>query len=198
MIGQIENAIMAEIAKYSNAENMPLGYKFRTIETYPDDWASFVRDELKNKNPPLALVTFGGWQPIASNDYQSQVKAGFGIILGARNFRNQKAARHGVLGDVGSLQLVWDVAKILQGNDLGLSITGFEIGSCQYADLDETTAKTGFSLLALQISTEFTIDKKTDDFALLNDFETAFTTWDAPPNLAHQIINLPIIGEALE
>ncbi len=193
MIGEIENAIIAFV-KAPETQTF-LGYIIPTVDTYPEDWESYVANDLINITPPAVFVTFGGFSPIDTGSSFSKVRATFGLILIARNYRNQKAARHGFgTGEVGSFQMAWDMAKILSSKDLGLPITGFEIGNCQYVVTTPEIEKSGISILALQLYTEITIEAAHFE-GTLNDFETAQLGWDAPPPNQPNIINQTITLE---
>lgn len=179
MIGTIENAIIEELSRTRTAQL--LGYKFNSVETYPENWAEYVAKDLIAIDPPCVWVTFGGFSPVGNYNYTSPVRATFGIIVAARNYRGQKEARHGGVGEVGSFQMVMDIGNILNGRDLGLEITGFEIGNCQYVETTSEIEKAGLSLLALQLYTEFSFQTLGIDDDGLSDFDTLELTWDLPP-----------------
>ena len=178
MIGAIENRILARLREASEAGL--LGYRYRTLETYPEDWDAY----LKEKGPivaPAAWVTFAGWgQPEQSNPLRATGQ--FGLVVMAENARNETATRHGgpVAGEPGSYQLIEDAVALLAGQDLGLEIGGIEIGSLRFVRKLEALNERKVSMLALELRTRFvpTTPLLPDDG--IGDFTTFHANWDVP------------------
>ncbi|CAL4866730.1 hypothetical protein MMA231_00974 [Asticcacaulis sp. MM231] len=182
MIGAIENGIL-DLLKNAGGVAL-LGYDYQTLESFPDDWETYLgANSTKIIKSPGAWVTFGGWRKLEQTNSRLQVEGTFGLVVAAKNLRNQREQRHGgTAGEVGSFQLVEDAAKLLLGQTLGLDIEGFDIGACQYAQLGELLRKKGLNMLALQLTTKWWVDRTyfnpADD---IGDFETFAGDWDLPP-----------------
>ena len=181
MIGAIENGIL-DLLRAAGGEAL-LGYSYQTLESFPDNWETYLTASTKIIKSPAAWVTYGGWRKLEQTSTRVQIEGTFGLVVAAKNLRNQREQRHGgPAGEVGSFQLVEDAAKLLLGNTLGLAIEGFEIGACQYAQLGDLLRKKGLNMLALQLTTKWWLDRSyfnpADD---LGDFETFAGQWDIPP-----------------
>lgn len=185
MIAAIENAIIARLQAASDAPDL-LGYKFKTLGSFPQNWREYKAKYLGQTTAPAAWITFGGANIEAKGDNYSTIKARFGLVLCARNFRNEKSTRHGSAGEIGSYQLLEDATGILAGQTFGLNILPIQPRS--WSLVDEDTAN--YSFLVLELATEFTIENNywMDD-ADLNDFSTFAVDWGAPP--ISEIITLP-------
>lgn len=185
MIGAIENGILDLLTAAGAAGGAALlGYSYQTLESFPDDWETYLTASTKIVKSPAAWVTFGGWRKLEQTSARVQVEGTFGLVVAAKNLRNQREQRHGgPAGEVGSFQLVEDAAKLLLGNTLGLDIEGFDIGTCQYAQLGELLRKKGLNMLALQLTTKWWIERSYFDPTAdaLDDFETFAGQWDIPP-----------------
>ncbi len=191
MIGEVENVIIARIADCQNA----LGYNFRTLEPWPDNWQEYFDKRVSGLNFPAAWVTFTGL--VENNDaidarYQTEYVARFGIVVAAKNSRNQVAARHGVNhtlkpDEIGVYQLSKDLIAILNAwrplENSGL----LAFKSLQPGDVNSPRAiNIQFQVLAFECALLF--DNSAENTNALNDFAALDLPWEAP--IAEQIINL--------
>lgn len=179
MIGAIENAILARLKAASDAG--VLGYQFRTLKTYGTDFDDRVEAEEVKDQWPAAWIVFSSWPaPTELAPGTWEVSPTFTLVLGARNFRNEQATRHGAAdGAVGSYQLIQDAVVLLQGRKLGLDMMPLAPGACRSlfnADL----ARQGVSLFAVDFSTSFITEPQADADEL-DDFTDFHANWDVPP-----------------
>lgn len=187
MISEIENKILELLAIFAE-KPLPegLGYKFKTFESYPDNWEAYFNSTTKVIEFPAAWVTFGGATTIAATSFSTTFDARFGLMLAAKNLRNQGDARGGDLtGKVGVYQMVEDAIALLNGNDLHLDISALEVLSVQFVKM-EALRKRGVVAMAIQLKTEITIEVKNQDPNALGDFNTMFNSW-APQQSEHLI-----------
>lgn len=182
MIAAIENAILARLRAASDAD--VLGYKYRTLETYPAEWDVYLKD----KGPiaaPAAWVTFAGWRRLPdSADQRPRVRLSFGLVVMAENARNETAQRHGgpIVSEPGSYQLAEDAAALLGGHSLGLDIGGLAIGSLNIVGRLPAIKERPVSMLALELTSDVSASDGSFGEAALGDFETFHANWDIPPH----------------
>jgi phage gp37-like protein len=180
MIAAIENAILARLKAAADAG--VLGYAWKTLETYPEEWDQYLKDK-SILRPPAAWVTFAGWRRIESDLFRPRLRLQFGVVVMAENQRNETATRHGgpVSAEPGSYQLAEDVCGLLAGQDLGLDMNALAIGDLHFVSRLAALKERKVSMLALELSTEVAaelVEFPTDD---LGDFETFHVNWDVPP-----------------
>jgi len=193
MIAAIENGIIARLRAASDAG--VLGYAYRHLGSYPTDWDMYLKEA--QINCPAAWVTFGGWSSVDKSRSGTRVRGSFGLVVAAMNHRNEVATRHGQATatgtEVGSYQMVLDACGLLLDHDLGLSITGLELGSCQFVRPSAAIIERKWSMLAVQFTTQFQIAPTATGDDDLNDFRTFDVRWESPDSqaLAHDIITLP-------
>lgn len=179
-IAEIENAMLARLRAAGEAD--VLGYRFRTLETYPADFDLFLEEKIKGDRPwPAAWVVFGGWRaPV--DDGSLQAPAVFMVIVAAANLRNETARRHGAgAAEAGSYQLMMDVARLLHGQHLGLDIGRLQLGPCRSVRPTPVVTRHQLSLYALEFSTLLPITVAAFPSAGLDDFATFHADWDVPP-----------------
>lgn len=180
MIGAIENAMLARIQQASDADL--LGYRLRTVKSYAADLDERLEAEQLRNQFPAVWVVFTGWaQPVERGPRLWSTQAGWTLVVGARNLRNDRATRHGAAGEPGSYQLLVDVQALLVGQRLGLPIDPIAPGparSLYNGDL----AQQQISLYALDLTTRFDIEAALDGADPLGEFETFNANWDIPPH----------------
>lgn len=186
MIGAIENAMLARLKAAADAG--ALGYAWRMLDTYPEDW-----DELfKNKgaiNTPAAWATFGGISSLRMEDSGGwRAIATFGLVVAAQNLRNETATRHGhrnqagELVEPGSYQLMVDAIGLLGDNDFGLDIEPLEVVQAVQVATGTIANLRNISMWATEFRTAFHIPELTFDAdGNLADFEIFHANWDVPP-----------------
>ena len=60
-IAEVENAMLGRLRAASDAD--VLGYKYRTLESYPEEFDEYLKTEIKGGAQfPAAWVVFGGWR----------------------------------------------------------------------------------------------------------------------------------------
>ena len=182
MIAAIENAIIARLRAASDAD--VLGYRFRTLETYPDNWDEYLKEKGEIR-APAAWVTNAGWRRVPSDDGRARIDLTFGVVVMAENARNETATRHGgpIAAEPGSYQLIEDVAALLGGHDLGLDIGGLRIGSLQFVARLAALKERKVSMLALELATEVAAPESIQfGPGTIDDFTDFHANWDIPPH----------------
>lgn len=181
-IAEVENAIIARLQAASDAD--VLGYRFRTLETYPENFDLYLKQKIKGARPyPAAWVVFGGWRNPVDLGAEVQIEAAFGVVVAAKSLRNETAQRHGagVAGEPGSYQLVQDVIGLLQGHALGLEISGLQLVQTQSVRPTQTILENQLSVFASEFRTRMTLPASTFGSRALTDFSTFNANWDLPP-----------------
>ena len=204
MISEIENAIINRILAAQDAPgNAGLGYKLKKLATYGGEFGDGIDRVVLDF--PAVLIAFNGAQLQQQARSSFTVKGTFGVICCANSLRNEKAARHGVAGAVGSYQLIMDMVALLAGQKLGLNITPLVASGIRPLINDKAGTKLA-SVYAIDFETLFSIEPG-PDASSLDDFATFAPAWDIPPHGnvvpplpaaeadARDLINLPIQGE---
>ncbi|VWX62590.1 phage protein Gp37 [Sphingorhabdus sp. 109] len=184
MIAQFELAVLAKLAwagaPIGGGESL-LGYKYQTLESYPDDWGAYFEDEKVAARPPAAWVTFDGF---TGGEEQAsgaiRYSARFWLVVAAKNLRNETATRHGGSGEPGSYQLATDAVALLAGQTLGLDIDRIAIPQIREVSRTDALRKRKLSLYAVQLVTAMTVDPLSVDDGDLAPFETFHANWDIP------------------
>ncbi len=179
MIGQIEQAIIDRLAKVS--ESGALGYRWRQVESMPIDADDRVADSIVEY--PSCWVAYSGWKPLrAVGRWSVEVEATWHVIVGAENLRNERSTRMGASDrEVGSYQMVWDVCRLLGGEDFGLQIGGLAVKECFPLYAGALKDKRKISLFATAFTTRFTIDPSDDRTTEgMGDFKVFHANWDLP------------------
>ncbi len=102
--------------------------------------------------------------------------------MAAQNLRNESATRlGGTEAEVGSYQMILDAVGLLYSHDLGLPITGFELGVCTPLYTRERDKGRKLSLFAVELFTDFQLAPS--DYAEFEvaDFATFHVDWELPP-----------------
>lgn len=181
MIAAIENGIIALLKAASDADR--LGYRYRSFDTYPEDWDEYLKD--KNALPaPAVWAVFAGGRRIEGPNVQPTLRLTFGVLFMAENMRNETATRHGGVGpgEPGSYQLAEDGAQLLVGHDLGLAIGPFELVSIRLAGRFPALKERKVSMTALELTTDTAIVASDFDQDGLPPFELFHANWDIPPH----------------
>jgi phage gp37-like protein len=179
MIAAIENAVLARLAAFSDAGT--LGYTYRDLETYPEDWDKWLTDKQGLVRSPAAWIGFRGWDtPPSDNDAPFRTGQ-FWLVLCAENARNETARRHGDPADPaipGVYQLVEDAAALLDGHHLDLAIGGIRVGGCRPVRLPAAMSQKKVAMMAIELSVDFQLFAPTADQP--GDFATFHVNWDIP------------------
>lgn len=182
MIAAIENAMLARLKAASDADL--LGYRFRSLDTYPEDWDEYLKDK-DVVSAPAAWAVFAGARRIEGPNVLPIMQMTFGLVVMAENMRNETATRHGgpVPAEPGSYQLAIDAILLLAGHDLGLAIGALELRSLRIVSRFPALKERKVSMLALELTTDVAIaaigpGEGADD---LPPFELFHANWDIRP-----------------
>lgn len=184
MIAQTELAILDALR--AAGESGVLGYKWQTLETYPEEWDLYLKDK-RDWRSPAAWVVFAGADSsfVTSMGTVRLEGARFGLVVAAENKRNETATRHGGPGDAaaaepGSYQLILDAIAILAGSTLGIDIDALEPGAIRSVRPFAALKERNVSMFATMFVTAFEFTMLPSGEAL-DAFETLHLDWDVPP-----------------
>lgn len=186
MIGATENAMLARLKAAADAD--VLGYAWRLLETYPDDWDAWFKERKGALNTPAAWVTFAGFtgmDRLDSGGYRA--RATFGVTVAARNLRNETAARHGhevadgQPPEPGSYQLAMDAIALLGGSDLGLDIDPLEPTRMAPVPVATLFGVRNLSMYAILFETVLPIAQLLPEADTSAPFELFHANWDVRP-----------------
>ena len=181
MIGAIENAMLARLRACEGPGK--LGYSFRTLETFPEDWAGYLAAKPEIRCP-AAWATFAGAQDLREEDNgMISAQGTFFLIVAAQSSRNETSSRHGGReGEPGSYQLALDALVLLNDQDFDLAIDGLSPGrSLQQVQLPEAQRKRGISAIAIEFETRFWVSPLAFDHDAPTPFTALHANWDLPP-----------------
>ncbi|MDM7928664.1 phage protein Gp37 [Blastomonas fulva] len=178
MIAAIENAVL-DLLRAASDDNR-LGYRFATLETYPDEWDAYLKIKRQLRCPGAWCVFLGIVSMEFSDDGVTYGLARFATVLAAENLRNEEATRHGGGGQPGSYQLGLDAIGLLAGNDLDLDIGHIVPRRLALVGRTEETRKQHLSIIAFEWESRVPIAELIADGELA-DFETFHANWDVPP-----------------
>ncbi len=185
MIVQIVRAILDRLDAAGKADL--LGYAFRTMDVYPRDCeAALVADP--NRYPGV-WCQFARFNTTGQPRSGAQVTGVFEMVVAAQHAGNQTKAREGNgKAEPGSVQLMEDVIGLLQGDRLGLEISGgLRVIGGEMASLPDETVKKGVSACVLQFTADFAFARgepyfnETGEF--IGDLRTIHTEWGRPAEL---------------
>ncbi|HEX7821044.1 MAG TPA: phage protein Gp37 [Sphingobium sp.] len=183
MIAAIENAMLARLKAASDAD--VLGYNFRDLDSYPEDWDRYLKEKLEWRAPAAWVVFAGAESPPSSDLAELRFPASFFLVVAAENSRNETARRHGgqTVAEPGSYQLVLDAVSLLADSDLGLpEITPLVTGAIRTVARPAALSARNCSLLAVAFTTSFTLPLVTDlDGEAPVPFTDFHVNWDVPP-----------------
>lgn len=195
MIAAIENAMLETLR--SAAQANLLGYRWRTLETYPENWDDYLSDKI-DFHAPAAWAVFAGASELSftSSGRVRIATASFGLVVAAENLRNETATRHGgpVASEPGSYQLVLDAVRLLAGSSLGLDIDALRPMRIASVRPSALLIERKVSLLAIELRTGFEMD--CIEPAALADLDTIHIDWDVPA-FGRVDANLPAPGVQL-
>lgn len=185
MMASIENAMLAQLKAASDAG--VLGYRYKTLESYPVDWDEYISEKGAGLPAPAAWATFAGWRPVEREDMgSSRVILTFGLVVMAQNLRGETATRHGgpdQAREPGSYRMAFDAAALLQGRDFNLPIDSLKIGQLRFVPRLPAWKERKVSMLALELISGCAIEaiQLPAEGGELGDFETFHANWDIPP-----------------
>lgn len=177
MIGAIEQAIVDRIAA-ANGSAGALGYEIRKIASYGNE----LDDNIKSlvKQFPAALVTFAGeGKPRQRGGRVWIHEPVFAVVIGAKNRRNEEAARRGADGKPGSYQIAEDIRGLLAGQNLGLAIDTLTPGRIRPV-LNRAMQGASASIYAVELHTAYESEQAAPT-TNIGSFETFHVDYDLPP-----------------
>lgn len=187
MIAAIEAAMVARIQAASDDD--VLGYKLRTVGSYGGE----LDEELSKiaLQFPAAWVVFAGERISEKGGGRHRAEANFVVIVAAKNYRNEKATRHGAAGEVGSYQLITDVKALFIERNLGLEIDAFKpvaVRSLFSGKLRTSSA----SIFAVEFRTAYVMEAVPDagEAESIGSFKHFHADWDIPPHAEHESVPL--------
>lgn len=178
MIALIENAILARLKAAS--DQGVLGYKYAALDSLPVD----IDEELQKliKGYPSAWTVFGGWRPVHAATNGAVVRGTWHVVVAAQNLRNERSTRVGGSdSEVGSYQMIEDVAGLLMDRDLGLPIGGLQVGACTPLYARQADKDRRISLFGLELFSDFILEPVAAPPAADDDFATFHVNWDVRP-----------------
>lgn len=187
MIGEIENRMLGLLR--AAGEGGLLGYRYKALETYPEDWDEYLKDK-DVLGAPAAWVVFAGMRAVEGPVLAPTVEMTFGLVFMAENLRNETATRHGgqtpagaaIAGEPGSYQLAIDGFLLLAGHDLGLDIAPLEFKSLRIVSRFPALAERKVSMLAMEFTTRAQLPAIDPGPDTLPPFEVFHANWDVPPH----------------
>lgn len=179
MIAAIENAMLSVLRDAADGDL--LGYRWLTLETYPENWDDYFREKADFR-APAAWAVFAGASELRFTA-QGRVRvstASFGLVVAAENQRNETATRHGGpnAAEPGSYQLVLDALALLAGSSLGLDIDALRPVRIASVRPSALLLERRVSLYAIEFRTGFEFD--TLNLAEIVDLESIHLDWDVP------------------
>lgn len=179
MIAAIENAILAQL-QAAGENGGPLGYAYRTLATYPDEFAQYLRDNSNLRTPAAWAVFLGLPSGIdAGTDAGWAGVARFALVVAAQDLRNDQDTRHGSGSQPGSYQLMIDAIRLLSQNDLGLDVEkALSVRSARLVTRTEEMKRQRLSLIAIELECTVPFGSFDEDHG---PFDTLHVDWDVPP-----------------
>lgn len=186
MIAAIENAVIGALRAMSDSG--ALGYRYRLLDTYPDDFDQYFTDKKGLIRAPAAWCVF-----LALDDCQDlgdgqgpQGVGRFALVVAGQNLRNEEASRHGGpdgAAEPGSYQLAVDAARILSDNWLEgfpavALIRPISVAGIRLVQRTPMMAENKLSLMALELRCTFPIGQFGEEAI---DLQQLHVDWDVPP-----------------
>lgn len=184
MIAAIENAMLA--ALQAQAGSGTLGYVWRELESYPDDFDEYLKLKGQLRTPAAWAVFLSLDQCRDEGDAAEGVigTARFALVVAAKNLRNETATRHGGIdqaSEPGSYQLAEDAMRILSRSDLGLKLLRpLTIGGARLVARTPEIRTQGLSLMAIELSCDVALGALPTPEGALADFAQLHVDWDVP------------------
>lgn len=173
MIGAIEQAIAERLRGASDAGS--LGYALRTVASYGGELADVA---VAVRSFPAVWVAFAGERRAeALGQGQFRHEGVFTLFVAVQSRRGDRAARLGVDGEPGSLQVLEDVRAILLDDDLGLDIE--PLAPVQVRSIAQTAEA---SVYACDLATRWVSFAAAGHDGDIADFLHFHADWDVPPH----------------
>lgn len=147
----VEDAFIKRVQEASDSGK--LGYRLAEVTSYGgqfDDDAFWTNV----RRLPAVWITCGGHNHKALSPRKTQCTLQIAVMVGARNVRGERQARHGAVGDVGTYQMLQDVIDLVSGARLGLAITPLRPGRTRTL-YNTRMGNEARSVLAVEFAAEF-------------------------------------------
>ena len=182
MIATIENAVLARLKA---AGGGALGYHYKSLETYPENWDEMFKAKAVADYPAAWVVFAGLSQGRIESDALAAFDASFGLIVAARNLRNETATRHGggKAGEPGSYQLMEDAIALLNGWAPVEGAGAIEITATRFTRPVEAQESLSLSAIGIFFNVPLgivAVDLPED--GSLGDFKWLHANWDFAPS----------------
>ncbi|MFN3748197.1 MAG: phage protein Gp37 [Sphingorhabdus sp.] len=182
MIAAFENGVLALLR--SASDNDLLGYRFASLETYPEDWDAWLKEKPSVFKGPAAWIGFRGWDRPRDESGQVRVPCGFWLVLMAESARSEEARRHGdpasPSANPGSYRLLADAIALVSKKTLGLEISPIKVGACRPVRKPEAMKDKPVSMYAVELLTDIVLPDPLDLDGDVADFIRAHIDWDIP------------------
>lgn len=183
MIAETELAITAALKAASDAGQ--LAYPWRTLESYPEDFDSYLKERKVPLRVPAAWAVFLGLAQGVDNqddDAGWTARGRFALVVAAQNLRGETETRHGgpdLAIEPGSYQLAEDAVRVLSQSDLGFLARPIDITGMRLVARSAEIRKQGLSLMALELECTMALARRPDE-GNPGDFEQLHVDWDVP------------------
>lgn len=171
MIGRIEQAIVDALRGVS--ETGKLGYTLRTVASYGGELSEA---SVAVRAFPSVWVAYAGETEVTPVGPGWLHDGMFTVFVATQSRRGDRAARLGVDGEPGSLQILEDVRACLGGSKLGLDIS--PLTPTRVRSLMQTADA---SVYALDMATRYLSTPAAAVDVPIGDFLRLHMDWDIPP-----------------
>ncbi len=182
MIGAVENALVQVLE--SAGDQDVLGYRYRTLDSYPDDFDAYLKEKGQLRTPAAWAVFLGLDQGSDNKDGSGWNGRGrFALVVAAQNLRNETATRQGGpdrASEPGSYQLAIDATRLLSRNALEPLdlVSPVEVNGMRLVARTKEMRDQLLSLMAIDLSCELAFGNFTD--GEMGDFAQMHVDWDVP------------------
>lgn len=179
MIGAVENAIVGQLRAAGEAG--VLGYEYRTLETFPDEFDAYLSENGKLRVPAAWAVFLGLVDGRDEGDLSGwSGRARFALVVAAQNMRNEQDTRHGDGAQPGSYQLTVDAIRVLSRNWLEPDVELEEpvtVRGARLVAISPEMKRQGLSLVAIDLECRLPFGEFAEEQGA---FETLHVDWDVP------------------
>lgn len=175
IFAQVQAGMIGALRAASAADGMPLGFRFRQVASYGDQYDdNGLRRVVADF--PAAWVVFTGERAVREIAPDAWSADGeFSVLVGAKLLSSEAAGREGRGGEPGSYQLIDAVRRVLLGQSFGLDIAPL-VPMPVRALTNDVTAKSLLSVYIVPFRTRYTVEAVVD----FDDFAIGTFTWRRP------------------
>ena len=180
MIAAVENAMIAALKNAS--DNDVLGYKYSTLESYPENFDAYLKEKVELRTPGAWALFLGMPEGENLGDGSGWTgRASFALVVAAQHLRNETASRHGDGTTPGSYQMAIDAIRLIDGSMLGLDLVRpMEARAMRPIARDGELRRQGLSLMAIEFHCTVPLGQFADE-GNVAEFRTFHADWDVPP-----------------